>query len=38
MVMQNGRLYNADTLAQIAPTAAPAPKLWFEDAGPDPRD
>ncbi len=34
MVMKNGRLYDADTLAEIAPDPAPAPDLWFRDAGP----
>ena len=37
MVMQNGRLYDAATLAQIAPTETPAPELWFWDKDPEPR-
>ena len=37
MVMQNGRLYNADTLEQIAPNPTPAPDLWFWESDPEPR-
>ena len=32
-VMANGRLYNADTMDQVAPEAAPRPKFWFEKDG-----
>ncbi len=31
MVMLNGRLYDAGTLAQVAPVAAPGPHYFFED-------
>ena len=31
MVMLNGRLYDAATLAQVAPTAKPGPRYFFED-------
>jgi Amidohydrolase family len=33
-VMKNGRLYDADTLAEIAPRQRPAPALWFNDDSP----
>jgi Tol biopolymer transport system component len=33
-VMKNGRLYDADTLAEIAPRQRPAPVLWFNDDRP----
>ena len=36
MVMMNGRLYDADTLAEIGPDAGPAPEFyWLRDAHPD---
>jgi imidazolonepropionase-like amidohydrolase len=31
MVMLNGRLYDAGTLAQVAPVAAPGPRYFFEE-------
>jgi imidazolonepropionase-like amidohydrolase/Tol biopolymer transport system component len=31
MVMLNGRLYDAGTLAQVAPVAVPGPEYFFED-------
>lgn len=31
MVMLNGRLFEAATLAQVAPVAKPGPKYFFED-------
>ena len=37
MVMKNGRVYNADTMAQIAPLQTDAPKLWFHTTDPEPR-
>jgi hypothetical protein len=33
-VMKNGRLYDADTLAEVAPRQRPAPALWFSDDDP----
>jgi Tol biopolymer transport system component len=38
MVMQNGRLYNADTLEQVAPNPTPAPNLWFWESDPESRN
>lgn len=38
MVMLNGRLYNADTLAEVWPRERAAPYFyWLEDEGPDTR-
>lgn len=34
MVMRNGRLYDANTLEEIAPGNRPAPELWFSDLPP----
>lgn len=31
LVMQNGRLYDAATLAQVAPVAKPGPRYFFEE-------
>ena len=38
MVMSNGRLYDASTLAQIAPTPTPGPTPWFATSDPPGRD
>ena len=37
MVMRNGRLYDANTLEEIAPESKPAPELWFSDNVPNRR-
>jgi len=34
-VMMNGRLYDANTLAEIHPTAGPAPTFYWNDTEPD---
>ncbi|HEX2166667.1 MAG TPA: amidohydrolase family protein [Longimicrobiales bacterium] len=36
MVMKNGRLYNADTLAEIYPRERPAPEFYWQDSAPSP--
>lgn len=34
MVMKNGRLYDADTLAEIYPRERPAPEFYWQDSAP----
>ncbi|MGH7464123.1 MAG: amidohydrolase family protein, partial [Longimicrobiales bacterium] len=34
MVMKNGRLYNADTLAELYPRERPAPEFYWQETGP----
>jgi imidazolonepropionase-like amidohydrolase len=35
MVMKNGRLYNADTLAEVYPRERPAPEFYWQEHPPN---
>ena len=37
MVMKNGRLYNAETLAEVYPRERPAPEFYWQESAPSPR-
>jgi hypothetical protein len=34
MVMKNGRLYDADTLAEVYPRERPAPEFYWQESAP----
>jgi imidazolonepropionase-like amidohydrolase len=37
MVMKNGRLYDADTLAEVYPRQRPAPEFYWQESEPMPQ-